>query len=172
MIRITQTRRGPRKAAGHILHHNSDRDDQTRDEAPARLIVTAQKDVKPDKQHKRHDHPRQHNHHHRVHGPGTRLIWLAVQQAGAHRAVKQCLCEGVDQQCGNAEHDDFTIGVKATKIDKDHVDDIGPAAAFVRIGEVKLADRCRNSVSQQVMISQSKGREATRYRHHCVTQTA
>ena len=70
--------------------------------------------------------------------------------------LKQCFGQRVDQQRGDAQNDDFTVGIKATEIDKDDVDDVGAAAALVGIGEVKFRNRRTCCVAQQVVIGQGE----------------
>ena len=70
----------------------------------------------------------------------------ACGSAGGRAQGRQAgLGQRIDQQCCDPEHDDFAIGVKATEIDKDHVDDVGAAAAFVGIGEVEIGIGVRNA---------------------------
>ena len=172
MIGIAQPRRGPGKAAGHILHHHGDRDDQTGDETAARLVMAAQEDVETHHQHHRHDHAGHHHHHHRVPVARARLVGLAVQQTRAHRAREQRLGQRVDQQGGNAQHDDLTIGVETAEIDEDHVHHIGTAATLVGVGKVEFGNARRHGVAQQVVIGQRHGRRPRRERDDNVPRPA
>ena len=63
---------------------------------------------------------------------------FAVQQVTADICTENGFRQRKDDQRGDAQNDDLTKGIKTPEVDKDHIDHIGAAAAFVGIGQMEL----------------------------------
>ena len=130
---------GPGVAAGHVLHDQRHADDQPGDEAAARQVVAAQEDVDADRQRQRQEGAGDDDQHQRVPVAGLAPVRHVLQPL-AGGAAERAVQEREDGEGGDAQHDDLAEGVVAAEVDQDHVDDVGPAAAGLGLGDLPGGD--------------------------------
>ena len=118
---------GPAKARRHILHDQSDRNDQPGNKATARFVVTAQEDVNTDHQRQGQHHTRRDHHHHRMAIRRPAIADDPACQTFSRFALGHGFDQGKDRKGRNAQHNDFTKGIKPTEVDEDDVHNVRAA---------------------------------------------